>query len=68
MSDPGKRLARAARLDESLAEAVIETAVDFVKAQRPDLASHVDELLGSKRGITRVVAWIARWGRRFDPR
>ncbi len=68
MSDPGKQLGRAVGLDETLAEAVIETAVDYVKSQRPDLAPNVDRLLASKRGLSRVVRLIARWGRHFDPR
>jgi hypothetical protein len=68
MSDLGKQLGRALGLEAALADAVIETAVDYVKTQRPDLAPGVDRLLASKRGASRVVAWIARWGRRFDPR
>jgi hypothetical protein len=68
MSDLAKRLARAVQLDEAMAEAVLETAMDYVKARRPDLAPEVDGLLASKRGMSRVVTWIARWGRRFDPR
>jgi hypothetical protein len=68
MSDLGKRLARAVGLDEALADAVMETAVEYVKVKRPDLAPNVDGLLASKRGVSRVVTLIARWGRRFDPR
>jgi hypothetical protein len=68
MSDLGKRLARAAGLDESLADAVIETAVEHIKTKRPDLSPNVDALLASKRGAARLVTWIARWGRRFRPR
>lgn len=68
MTDPGERLAKAVGLDVTLANAIIETAVDYVKEQRPDLAPDVDALLASRRGASRIVSWIARWGRRFDPR
>jgi hypothetical protein len=63
-----RRLARGAGLPEDLAEIVLETARDYVKARHPELADDVDALFADRRGGNRLVRMIARLGRRADPR
>ena len=55
-----KRLAQAAGLSDDLAEAVIETAVDVVKAQRPDKAAQVDAALADEAVVSRAGDLIAK--------
>lgn len=70
MDEPNlsRKLARAAGLPQDLAEIVLETARDYVKAQHPELADDVDALLADRRGGNRLVRMIARLGRQADPR
>ncbi len=41
-------LAKATGLSEDMAQTVVETAVDYVKAQRPDKAGAVDQALADE--------------------
>ena len=49
-----KRLAKATGLSDDLAQAVVETAVDTIKSQRPDKAEQVDKVLTDEKTARRV--------------
>jgi hypothetical protein len=68
MGDLRERLARKLGLSDDLAQTVVETAAEYIKAQRPDLAERVDALLADDRMSARAARMIARWARRLDPR
>jgi hypothetical protein len=68
MGDLRERLARKLGLSDDLAQTVVETAAEYIKTQRPDLAERVDALLADDRMSARAARMIARWARRLDPR
>ena len=68
MGDLRERLARKMGLSDELARTVVETAAEYIKNRRPDLADRVDKLLADDRWSARAVRMIARWSRRLDPR
>jgi hypothetical protein len=68
MGDLRERLARKLGLSDELAQTVVETAAEYIKTQRPDLAERVDALLADDRMSARAARMIARWARRLDPR
>ncbi len=49
-----KRLAQVMGLPEEDAAAALETAVDYIKAQRPDKADKVDAALSSEKTVKRI--------------
>ncbi len=49
-----KRLAQAIGLPEEDAEAALNTAVDYIKAQRPDKADKVDAALSNEKTVKRI--------------
>ncbi len=49
-----KQLAKATGLSDDLAQAVVETAVNTIKAQRPDKAAQVDTVLSDEKTAHRV--------------
>lgn len=49
-----KRLAQVAGLSEEDAGAVLETAVGYIKAQRPDKADKVDAALSNEKTVKRI--------------
>ncbi len=49
-----KRLAQAMGLSEEDAQAALETAVDYIKAQRPDKADKVDAALSNEKTVQRI--------------
>jgi hypothetical protein len=49
-----KRLAQAIGLPEEDAAVALETAVDYVKAQRPDKADKVDTALSNEKTVKRI--------------
>lgn len=60
LDDLIKRLAKAVGLPDDLAEAVVETAVDVVKAQRPDKADVIDAALEDEAVSARAADLIAK--------
>ena len=62
-----KRLAKAAGLPDDLAEAVVETAVDAVKAQRPDKAAQIDAALENEKVTGRAADLIAKMADKAKP-
>ena len=68
MSALGEELGRQADLDGALAEVVVATAVEAIKARRPDLGRRIDRLVGSRRFATRAAALITEIGGKLDPR
>ncbi len=62
-----KRLAKAAGLPDDLAEAVIETAVDVVKAQRPEKAEQIDAALENEKVARRAGDLIAKMANKVKP-
>lgn len=49
-----KRLAQAIGLSEEDAAAALETAVDYIKTQRPDTAAKVDAALSNEKTVKRI--------------
>ncbi len=49
-----KRLAQAIGLSEEDAAAALETAVDYIKTQRPDIAAKVDAALSNEKTVKRI--------------
>ena len=49
-----KQLTKATGLSADLAQAVIETATDYVKAQMPDKAEAIDQVLTSEKTAQKV--------------
>jgi hypothetical protein len=64
----GDELGRQADLDLALAELVVETAIDAIRARRPDLGRRVDRLAASRRFAARAAALIAVIGNKLDRR
>lgn len=62
-----KRLAQAAGLSDEDAEAVLETAVDYVKAQRPDKAEKIDAVLSNEKTAKRAGDLIAKLADKAKP-
>ena len=62
-----KRLAQAAGLSDEDAEAVLETAVDYVKAQRPDKAEKIDAVLSNEKTAKRAGDLIAKLAEKAKP-
>ena len=62
-----KRLAKATGLPEDLAEAVIETAVDVVKAQRPEKTEQIDAALENEKVTQRAGDLIAKVAEKVKP-
>ncbi len=62
-----KRLAEAAGLSEEDAAAVLETAVDYVKAQRPDKAEQIDAALSNEKTAKRAGDLIAKLAEKAKP-
>ena len=62
-----KRLAKAAGLSDEDAQSVIETAVDFVKAKRPDKAEKVDAALSNEKTLQRAGDLIAKLADKAKP-
>lgn len=55
-----KRLAKITGLSEEDAQAVLETAVDYIKAKRPDQAEKVDAALSDEKTAKRAGDLIAK--------
>ena len=68
MDQLAQHVAQATGLTEALAQIVLETARERIDTIRPDLAERVETMLVDPERAARVVAWIARWGARLDPR
>ena len=49
-----KQLTKATGLSDDLAQAVIETATGYVKAQRPDKAEAIDQVLTNEKTAQQV--------------
>ena len=62
-----KRLAQVAGLSDEDAEAVLETAVDYVKAQRPDKAEKIDAALSNEKTAQRAGDLIAKLAEKAKP-
>ena len=62
-----KRLAKAAGLSDEDASAVLETAVDYIKAQRPDKAEDVDAALSNENTTQRAGDLIAKLAEKVKP-
>jgi len=62
-----KRLAEVAGLPEDMAQDVIETAVDYVKAQRPDKAEKIDAALANEKTSQRAGDMIAKLAEKAKP-
>ncbi|MBN1249540.1 MAG: hypothetical protein JXC32_17900 [Anaerolineae bacterium] len=63
-----EQLAAVTDVDPSVAEVVLATAVDYIKAQHPELSSRVDGLLADRRWTSRAARLIGRLARPFRPR
>jgi len=61
-----KRLAQATGLTETLAQTVLETAVEYIKTKRPDKAAQVDAMLQDDAKTQRAVALIAKLAQKVD--
>jgi len=61
-----KRLAQATGLSETLAQTVLETAVEYIKTKRPDKAAQVDAMLQDDAKTKRAVALIAKLAQKVD--
>lgn len=62
-----QQLAKATGLSEDLAEAVVETASEYVKAQRPDQAEQVDAALADEAVARRAGDMLGTLGRKVRP-
>ncbi|MGC9520773.1 MAG: hypothetical protein ACP5HG_02695 [Anaerolineae bacterium] len=66
--DAERALAEATELPESMAQIVLETAIEYIASRRPNLAPKMRRLLASPDGAKRVAELIGRLGRSLDPR
>ena len=62
-----KRLAQVAGLSDEDAEAVLETAVDYIKAQRPDKAEKVDAALSNEKTVQRIGDLVGKLAEKAKP-
>jgi len=62
-----KRLAEVAGLPEAMAQDVIETAVEYVKAQRPDKAEKIDAALSNEKTVQRAGNMITKLAGKVKP-
>jgi hypothetical protein len=62
-----KRLAQVVGLSEEDAGAALETAVDYIKAQRPDKAEKVDAALSNEKTVQRIGDMVAKLADKAKP-
>jgi len=62
-----KRLAQIAGLSEEDAGAVLDTAVGYIKAQRPDKADKVDEALANEKTVKRIGDLVGKLADKVKP-
>jgi len=62
-----KRLAQVVGLSEEDAETALETAVDYIKAQRPDKAEKVDAALSNEKTVQRIGDMVAKLADKVKP-
>ncbi len=65
--DLADRLAKEAGLPVSLAQLVLDTVKDVVRAEHPHLAGKVDALLADERRANQAIRWIAKLGATARP-
>ncbi len=62
-----KRLAQIAGLSDEDARAVLETAVDYIKAKRPAEADKVDAALADEKTVQRIGDLFAKVAQKVKP-
>lgn len=62
-----QNLARATGLPDDLAEAVVETAVEYVKEKQPDKADAIDARLSDEKTADRAAQLIEKMARKAKP-
>ncbi len=62
-----KRLAQAAGLSDEDAQAALETAVEYIKAKRPEEADKVDAALADEKTVQRIGDLFAKVARKVKP-
>ncbi|HOT92867.1 MAG TPA: hypothetical protein PLJ78_17690 [Anaerolineae bacterium] len=62
-----KRLAQVAGLSDEDAQAVLETAVDYIKARRPDQADKVDAALSNEKTTQRIGDLVVKLAEKVKP-
>jgi len=62
-----RRLAQIAGLSDEDAQAVLETAVDYIKAKRPDKADKVDAALSDEKTTQRIGDLVAKLTDKVKP-
>ena len=61
-----RQIAKSAGLSDELAQAVFETAVEYVKAMRPEKADQVDAVLADEDAARQAGELIARLSKKVD--